>query len=369
MENDGYYECPPPYHSHEATLTGAFSPTNIPSQLNAEHGRHVSSAMLPIAIPQMGKGRGAPFMRVNTPILQEYQISEQEFIGFIDTLNVVSAASPPLKVLDLAGGFIGMVPHHWAQLASNVIQLVAKGGTALVSKSRTDAFISQANAGLFGSRGLRVRLVTTEALLVSIGFPPQKLLALRLQPDIPLDQQPHFHDRLLLGLQGYVSHTFPTNLPPPAHADNVLDKLSADQVARDIRAMEKKMQKKDEKSMKKMRKHGSRDLSSTDGFEAETRFRIPRSKSLERQIKKTEHDIEKINKKASRDLRRGRSPSIRIQAEKAELVKRRDELLEMGSTDPSHDLQHDDDRRKEPDSKFVEKLLWVLIDRGPINSE
>lgn len=306
-------------------------------------------------------------MRVNAPVLQEYGMPEQEFVGFIDTLNVVSTASPPLKILDLAGGFVGLVPNHWAQLASGVIQLVAKGGTALMSKSRTDSFISQANRDIFGSRGLCVRLVTTEALLVSIGFPPQKVLSLRLQPDIPLEQQPNFHDRLLQGLEGYVSRILPTGIPPPAHAENLLDKMSADQVAREIRSMDRKMQKKDEKSMKKMRKHDTRDLSPASGFDSATASTVPRSKSLERQIKKMEHDIEKINKKISKDLRKGRSPSS-FEREGAELVRKRNKLLEKEPTGPSRRNKGSESLGSEPSGKYAESLLWLLIDNDVSNT-
>ncbi|KAL1986152.1 hypothetical protein VTN96DRAFT_6804 [Rasamsonia emersonii] len=205
----------------------------------------------PIAIPQLGKGRGVPFQRLYAPILAQHGISERGFIDFIDTLNVVSSASPALKVLDLAGGFIGMVPHHWAQIAATSMQAVAKGGIALVSKSRTETFLSESNRSFFAPRNLRVQLVSTEELLTAVRFPKDRnIIASPLQENVPLEQQPSFHTRLLLGLRDCVSDTVATSLPPRTER-NLLDKLSADQVSRDIRKVEKKALKESRKEEKK----------------------------------------------------------------------------------------------------------------------
>jgi hypothetical protein len=53
-------------------------------------------------------------------------ISMEEFVEFIDNLNIVSTGSPPLKVIDAVGGMLGMVPHHWFALAGGLTQGLAK---------------------------------------------------------------------------------------------------------------------------------------------------------------------------------------------------------------------------------------------------
>ncbi|KAJ8060015.1 hypothetical protein OCU04_011626 [Sclerotinia nivalis] len=68
-------------------------------------------------------------------------------LKFIDNLNVVSTANPPLQAVDLVGGAIIMIPHHWAQLAGTGVQAIAKLGT--VSKSRTDTYMQNVNAKFF----------------------------------------------------------------------------------------------------------------------------------------------------------------------------------------------------------------------------
>lgn len=324
--------------------------------------------LLPIAIPQMTKGRGTPFMRLNSPVLQEYGISEPEFIEFIDTLNIVSAASPPFKILDLAGGIIGMVPHHWAQLTSNLIKLTAMGGTAIVSKSRTDAFLQEANQRIFGPKGLRVRLITTAALIPSIKFPTQKAITLPLALDIPLENQPNFHNRLLQGLRGYVSETEVTRLPSKKEDIGIIDQMSAKQVVRDIEKIDKKMYKDTEKQMKKMqKKHEPWKPSSEDESSGGTVLKPPvRSRSLERKMRKVEHDMDKVNRKASRKMEKRHSPD-RVEDKRQDalldLEHKRERLLqkEAKHSQKSSSKKHGKDD-KGADEKMAEKLLWIYVD-------
>lgn len=324
---------------------------------------------LPIAIPQMTKGRGMPFMRLNSPVLQEHGISEPEFIEFIDTLNIVSAASPPFKILDLAGGIIGMVPHHWAQLTSNILKLTAMGGTAIISKSRTDAFIQEANQRIFGPKGLRACLITTAALIPSIKFPTQKAITLPLTLDIPLESQPSFHNRLLQGLKGYVSQTEVTRLPSKKEDISVIDQMSAKQVARDIEKIDKQMFKDTEKQVKKLKKnHEPWKPSLEDEASGGTISKPPvRSRSLDRKMRKVEHDIEKVNKKASRKMKEARHSSGRVEDKRQDalltLENKKERLLEKETKQDqkSSSKKHEKDG-KGADEKMAEKLLWIYID-------
>ncbi|KAL7917889.1 hypothetical protein ACQKWADRAFT_331497 [Trichoderma austrokoningii] len=324
---------------------------------------------LPVAIPQMTKGRGMPFMRLNSPALQEHGISETDFIEFIDTLNIVSAASPPFKVLDLAGGIIGMVPHHWAQLTSNLLKLTAMGGTAIVSKSRTDAFLQEANQRIFGPKGLRVCLITTAALVPSIKFPAQKAITLPLASDIPLESQPSFHNRLLQGLKGYVSQTEVTRLPSKKEDISVIDQMSAKQVARDMEKIDKQIFKDTEKRMKKLQRHQEPWKPSSEGETSGGTVSGPpvRSRSLERKMRKVEHDIEKVNEKASRKMRKERHSSGRVEDERQDalldLENKREKLLEKEAkrAQRSSSRKHEKDD-KGADEKMTEKLLWIYID-------
>jgi hypothetical protein len=353
-----------------------FHPDHAPTRNQADRWQQTTPArsaqshqkFLPIAIPQMTKGRGMPFMRLNSPALQELGISETEFIEFIDTLNIVSAASPPFKVLDLAGGIIGMVPHHWAQLTSNLLKLTAMGGTAIVSKSRTDGFMLEANQQIFGPKGLRACLITTAALIPSIKFPPQKAITLPLTLDIPLESQPSFHNRLLQGLNGYVSHTEATRLPSKKEDISVIDQMSAKQVARDIDKIDKQMYKNAEKQMKKLQKgHQPSTPSLGDESSGDTVAKPPiRSRSLDRKMRKVEHDIEKVNKKASRKMKDTKHSSDRVEDKRQDallsLESKRERLLEKEAKQKQKSPKKHEKDGKGADEKMTEKLLWIYID-------
>lgn len=394
-----YYETPSRFPASsdsqfqqlQSTHRDNYHPVTTPNPLSnmhapREHSNGTSSinptyspkTSLPIAIPQMSKGKGVPFQRLYAPALREYGSSEEEFITFIDTLNVVSAASPPFKVLDLAGGIVGMVPHHWAVAASNAMRLAAMGGTAIVSKSRTDTFLSESNRNLFGPRKLRVRLITTEALLVTINFPRERRMILPLDVNLPLTQQPSFHVRLLQGLQGYVSDTTPTNLPARIADVNFLDKLSADQVTRDIKKIDQKLIKESEKQMKHKDKKKNKDTHETaspiDGMDTDDiATKHARSRSLEKKMQKVEHDIDKINQSADKKLDAAKVSVAQIEAERAEslvsVLKKKEKLLEkeakMQQKAEERGRHKEKDKKKSAEDKFAEKLLWVFIDSLP----
>lgn len=91
-----------------------------------------------------------------------------------------------------------MVPHHWAQIAAGSMQAVAKGGIALVSKSRAEMFLSESNRRSFGPRNLCAQLVSTEELLTAIQFPKDTNIIIAsspLQAEVPVEQQHQQHQQ------------------------------------------------------------------------------------------------------------------------------------------------------------------------------
>ncbi|KDQ49695.1 hypothetical protein JAAARDRAFT_143032 [Jaapia argillacea MUCL 33604] len=121
---------------------------------------------LPICIPQIKGTFDSPFLRAySDPLSQSVDISQAEFLSFIDGLNLAIVASPPLRVVNMTGMAIGFVPYHWAIIASTVLQTVAQTAIHVLSKTLTDRYLRSANLNLFKPRGLSVRLCTTPAML------------------------------------------------------------------------------------------------------------------------------------------------------------------------------------------------------------
>lgn len=98
-------------------------------------------------------------------------ISESSFLTFIDNLNIVSTTSPPLQAANLAGGFIEIVPHHWAQIAGTAIQFSAQLGTAGASKARMEIFMREVNEKMFTPHDLKVLIVGYDTVRNSLHIP------------------------------------------------------------------------------------------------------------------------------------------------------------------------------------------------------
>lgn len=61
----------------------------------------------PVVIPQTAPGIKNPFSRAWSPILSDHGVRREDFLQFMDHLNVCKAASPPLQLLSLAGTIVG----------------------------------------------------------------------------------------------------------------------------------------------------------------------------------------------------------------------------------------------------------------------
>ncbi|KAJ6582909.1 hypothetical protein DFH09DRAFT_911858 [Mycena vulgaris] len=135
---------------------------------------------LPYCSPQLTPRFDAPFARGYNPLLESVDLPQEQLLAFIDGLNLALTASPPLRVVNLAGMAIGFVPYHWAMIAGAAIQVAAQTGMRILSKTLTDRYLRAANLRLFKPRGLSVRICSAAAMqhLVTkqpIAAPPSKL--------------------------------------------------------------------------------------------------------------------------------------------------------------------------------------------------
>lgn len=117
-----------------------------------------------IAIPATTTKLGSPFLRAYPPSLGHLHISKDLFLGFIDQLNRVSVASPPVQVVGLVGNLVGMVPLATAQVVGTAVNTAATLTTVVVSKGRTEMVLRQANHEIFNPRGLKAYIAKLDAL-------------------------------------------------------------------------------------------------------------------------------------------------------------------------------------------------------------
>ncbi|KAJ6627981.1 hypothetical protein B0H10DRAFT_1778890 [Mycena sp. CBHHK59/15] len=222
-----------------------------------------SGLPLPFCTPQLTPGFDSPFARGYNAALESIDISQDQLLAFIDGLNLAMTASPPLRVVSLAGMVIGFVPYHWAMIAGAAIQTAAKTGMRILSKTLTDRYLRAANLRLFKPRGLSVRICTTAAMQhlvmnTPIGAPPSKMKSFgrgvgTVLMKIPLpitsvlvhavadkppkvaamDPNAYANNPKLLATQRRVAalegHALPLdfNMPKPAKAEGVMDTMSS----------------------------------------------------------------------------------------------------------------------------------------------
>ncbi|KAI5117563.1 hypothetical protein M0805_004476 [Coniferiporia weirii] len=125
---------------------------------------------MPLCLPQATSGPTSLFVRAYSRELQASGIEIDDWMRFVDGLNLAMTASPPLRVVDVAGMAIGFVPYHWAMIASIAIQTAAQTGIRVIAKTLSDRLLRRANADYFAPRGLRVRLCKTAAMRQIVGL-------------------------------------------------------------------------------------------------------------------------------------------------------------------------------------------------------
>lgn len=205
---------------------------------------HYPKLRRPIAIPQIAIGSKAqapmPITRAYASTLQDYGISQQDFLRIIDTLNVYLAAAPPFQVMGAAGHVIGFVPHEWALGVSAGLGVLAGAGTAATVYFRAKRFFAKCNREIFEPRGLHMSMLKDAELLDLLGLSESEVW----------DAMPATKIVKGLGYRGRVEalgdavETLDFDVPESEAQRNWMDKLSAKQQAR-------KMAKKDKKGKKR----------------------------------------------------------------------------------------------------------------------
>ncbi|KAJ3735508.1 hypothetical protein DFJ43DRAFT_1036988 [Lentinula guzmanii] len=150
--------------------------TYIPSSLSLHQPYIGPPIPLPFCIPQVSVNPNdqSTFARGYNDALNDIGIPQDVFLNFIDGLNMAIIASPPLRVVDMAGKIIGFIPYHWAMIAGALISTAAGVAMHVLSKTLTDRYLRAANLNLFKPRGLSVRLCTTPAMFALLASSESK---------------------------------------------------------------------------------------------------------------------------------------------------------------------------------------------------
>jgi len=265
-------------------------------------------------------------MRAWAPCLSSSNLTIDHFLAFIDNLNVISLPSPPLQILNLAGNVVGMVPHHIAQLVGVGLQVGAQVGTKVVSKARTDEFLKQVNARMFGPRRMRARIVKGEEI-------PRLLRMTEAQATLDDAWDMDLLEKVLKNVGPYTAQFTRHDLPVPEGQAGFLDKWSSKAVEREKAKMAKKAMKQREKEIEKEEK---------------------RERKYE---KKSEKEARKREKNRKKQKKKGKEPRTDIS----------DPESSSSESEDIGGLRRDGRAGKtgkvrEKEEKEARKLLWIMIE-------
>ncbi|RDW90950.1 hypothetical protein BP5796_02115 [Coleophoma crateriformis] len=297
----------------------------------------------PVAVPQTVAGMAQPFSRCWSPSLAVYNITAADFVEFIDNLNVVATASPPLQVLGLVGGVISMVPHHIFILTGMGVQALAKVGAVAVSKSRTAMYMKAVNEEFFAPRGLKASIMQHEALSVTLGLPSDVDV---LAPVTAENINCSVIERRLEKMKPHLA-LLEFDVPAPAVQTTILAKMSAAQVKRQAARNEKKLLKNRTKHFKDT--DDQNDLHRSGSSYEQWKH--------ERKTRRLEAKAERVQREAERDSREGGRHARRAER-KLERKQGRIEEKQMRVDRKFQEKINPTDK----ESKQAKKGLWILIE-------
>ncbi|OCK94388.1 uncharacterized protein K441DRAFT_705706 [Cenococcum geophilum 1.58] len=171
----------------------------------------------------------SPFARAYAPALSQLPnpITQEEFLAFIDRLNNAFLAQPILVASTMAGGALMGTQILPVQLAGGAVQAVSALTSASISFVRVRKLISEANATMFGPRGLQANIMTTKKMTAAIGMNGiAELGDDRASVDGQLGDQPEDpRMRRIHALDGYCS-PLSFDVPEQPLPDNTLKRIA-----------------------------------------------------------------------------------------------------------------------------------------------
>ncbi|KAH8172495.1 hypothetical protein LIA77_06750 [Sarocladium implicatum] len=340
---------PPAYHE----VTSPFSPSlpsqsSLPSQPSLLSQPSLSPSNLDkiIAIPATSPKLGSPFLRAYPPALDQFGIPQNVFLDFLDRLNRVAVASPPVQLLGLAGNIVSMVPLHTAQIVGGVVNATATISTVVMSKSAVAMHMRDANAQIFAPRGLKAEVAKLETVAQLTGLPvlnaegkvdkrsPVIGLLLDDSSQDGAGQELSVQHRRIAALRQWTSPLVIENLPVIEKPQNAIGKMNSSVSERQRRKEEEKMDKERRKHQEKWSKD-SRSL----------------EEDLHKEMEKLRHEEEKIIGKGGR----------RMQRELEKLAREKEKVLREHEKETAK-LQKDT-MKDNKEEEAMRKILFLVIHR------
>ncbi|GAB7326649.1 hypothetical protein MBLNU13_g10613t1 [Cladosporium sp. NU13] len=357
---------PPSYEALFATTSTPSSSFSIATRSTATQLPNTS--FLPCVVPQISKPFGSayasPFTRAYPPSLQTHNITQSDFLAFIDGLNQVFISNPILQGVSAAGSIMQMF--HGTPIVQSVgmgVQLGSDLASAATSYARTRAYLQACNVDLFHPTGLHAAICSTRDMMAKVGHPEERLRLAPLETADDLDRDTASVEgdqvngkaeqramrpmddprvRRVNALKGYVA-LLDFNVPAVVPPDNFLAKMGAWQAQKAAAKNEEKEAKRRAKSQAKQ--SGGGELRGKD------------ERKLDRKLAKLEKTLDKEGgKHKERDVRKAQR---KYEREEKKIEKK----LEKRVGKPEKEKGKGKNRVEDREEKQANKVRWVVITR------
>jgi hypothetical protein len=304
----------------------------------------------PIAIPATSASLGSPFLRAYPIELEAYDLPSSVFLSFIDELNRLMVASPPVQVLGLAGDVVGLVPEPTAQIVGTVISAAAQATTYGMSKGLSEKFIRESNDKMFAPRGLKANIVKLEVVAKVANIPildcegnvakDSKLLAPVENFDLHLSGQ----QRRLMALAPYTSPLEVVPSEQQVKPDGMWHKMNAYASEKQRASEEKKALEHREKAYDAQPKHEEKLRKETAKIRNE----------FDKGTGKLSAEAEKVKKKSAKKPEKMENELFKISREQEKLQRKHAEEMAKAQGKSI---------KKDKEEAAVRKILWLLIQK------
>ncbi|KAI8623133.1 hypothetical protein F5Y19DRAFT_394215 [Xylariaceae sp. FL1651] len=190
----------------------------------------------PVLIPRVDPGGAIPFARAWAPELAEHSITKEDFVAFIDNLNIIITPHVAIHVLKVAAFAVGLVPYDVAEGIGGALEAIAILGAIAMNYKRTKDYLRLMNEKYFHPRKLHMKVIGTKRL--------KKLFKLEKKDPClePLTEQTldlTSQDRCLKYLSRWICE-LSFDVPAPSPATTMLAKITAWEIRHKVHKANKK---------------------------------------------------------------------------------------------------------------------------------
>ncbi|KAI1192797.1 hypothetical protein F5X97DRAFT_64237 [Nemania serpens] len=185
----------------------------------------------PVLVPRVNPGAATPFVRAWAPELADHAVAKEDFVAFIDNLNVIMTPHLAFRVMEATGAAVGMVPYDVAEGVGGALEGIALIGSIAMNYKRKKDYFALMNEKYFHPRKLHIKIIGTKRLKKQLGLDKKDpCLAPLTEETLELTSQ----DRCLRYLSQYTCE-LSFDVPAPSQATTTLAKITAWQIRHKVR--------------------------------------------------------------------------------------------------------------------------------------